>query len=173
MKYPIGKASLPEEFNNEHFTAALIRMERLPSKLRRLTENLTANQLQMQYRENSWTVQQLVHHIADSHMNGFIRTKWALSESTPTIKPYNEKKWTLQPDALDLPIEISLDLLDALHQRWTYLLRNLTDKELHKAFIHPVGEINYTLFQQAEMYAWHGDHHYAHTQIALNIVNHR
>lgn len=169
MKYPIGKAQFSSELNNEIFTNAIHRIERLPAILKRQVEGLNTDELQAQYRENSWTIQQVVHHIADSHMNGFVRTKWALSESKPVIKPYNEKKWTEQPDVLDLPIEVSLNLIESIHTRWTYLFRNLSEKELNKVFIHPDGNIEYKLFQHAEMYAWHGDHHLAHVKLALGL----
>jgi len=117
--------------------------------------------LQTPYRPDGWTVQQVVHHIADSHMNAYIRFKLALTENNPLIKPYDEKLWAELPDSNLTDINVSLDLIKALHKRWTNLLKQLDEKELNKEFLHPESGMK-KLKESISHYAWHGNHHLAH-----------
>lgn len=118
------------------------------------------------YREDSWNVRQLIHHIFDSHLNGYMRMKLALTEENPLVKTYEESEWAKLID-YDLNIKVSLQLLDNLHERWTYLLKNLTATQLQRIYQYPDGSIM-RIEQSIALYAWHGNHHLAHIQQALN-----
>lgn len=166
-RYPIGLHERREEYDRSATMNAVHAIDRLPFKLEQLTANLSTEQLNSTYRQGSWNVRQLVHHIADSHMNGYIRTKWALTEDSPLIKPYDENAWSDLSDAKDLPVEVSLKLISAVHQRWAYLLRNLTDEEWQRTFTHPEHDGTQVLFDYIASYAWHGEHHLAHIEVAL------
>lgn len=132
-----------------------------PAKLRAAVASLSEDQLDTPYREDGWTVRQVIHHVPDSHMNAYIRFKLALTESEPTIKPYEEAAWAELSDTRDTPVEVSLVLLDNLHDRWVRLLRSLTDADFAKQFRHPqFGTI--PLDRNLALYAWHGKHHVAH-----------
>ncbi|MEH7748645.1 putative metal-dependent hydrolase, partial [Neobacillus drentensis] len=135
-------------------------IEGLPRLLRDALKDLNNEQLDTPYRSGGWTVRQVIHHLADSHMNAFVRFKLALTEENPVIKPYDETKWAELPD-YKLPIDTSLLLLETLHQRWTNLLRSLTPADMEKTFIHPdSGEVS--VGENIGIYAWHGRHHLAH-----------
>ena len=133
----------------------------LPARLRAAVAGLTDEQLDTPYRPGGWTVRQVVHHLPDSHMNGLIRTKLALTEDEPTIKPYDEKLWAELPDA-KLPIEISLGLVDGLHARWAETFRTMRPEFFARFFIHPELGGAVTLDGQLHGYAWHSRHHVAH-----------
>ena len=159
-RYPIGKFAVKGEITNEVIKGWIKEIEELPGLLRAAVKNMNMEQLDTPYRSGGWTVRQVVHHLADSHMNAYIRIKLALTEDNPTIKPYKEGEWAELPDS-KLPINVSLDLLDALHKRLVHLLRHLSSSELNKTFHHPVsGEV--TVGKNIGLYAWHGRHHLAH-----------
>lgn len=166
-RYPIGEFQSPSPILPSDFSRWLNELERLPEQMRRRVRQCAPGHLLKTYRKGGWTVQQLIHHVADSHMNGYIRMKWTLSEDTPTIKPYDEKSWAEMPDSLQLPIENSLELLSSIHTRWTFVLRNLTDQQLERSFIHPDSGKTISLKEHTGMYAWHGLHHLAHVDNAL------
>ena len=129
--------------------------------MRKAIEGLSAEQLETPYRDGGWTVRQVVHHVPDSHLNSYIRFKLALTENEPTIKPYDEAKWAELIDARMAPTEASLQLLEALHDRWTLLLRSLSVNDAQRRFHHPeLGVV--TIDQYIALYAWHGAHHAAH-----------
>jgi uncharacterized damage-inducible protein DinB len=158
-KYPIGQFQFEGEITPSVREDWIKEIERLPLKLKEAVKGLTDVQLNTPYRNGGWTVWQVVHHVADSHMNAYIRFKLALTEDKPIIKPYEEARWAELAD-YSLPIDVSLALLDALHERWTALLKDLTSSELKKTFIHPEsGEIS--LEKNIGLYAWHGRHHVA------------
>jgi hypothetical protein len=139
---------------------AIAAIAELPARMRAAVAGLTDAQLDTPYRPGGWTVLQVVHHVADSHMNGYIRTKLALTEHEPTIKPYDQDAWTSLPDTR-LPVEISLAILDNLHARWTTVWRSLAPAQFQRRFYHP--EIGLTnLDAQLQGYAWHSRHHVAH-----------
>lgn len=164
LKFPIGHFKKPETIDHETTTAWIDDIAVLPEKLNRLTQNMSKEQLETAYRPGGWTVQQVVHHLADSHMNSFIRFKLALTENTPTIRPYFENRWAEQVDYLDTPIALSISLLTALHARWVILLRSLSEGDLNKTFIHPESNHTFSLKENIGIYAWHGNHHLAHIQ---------
>lgn len=164
-RYPIGQFQCPEEILEEHVTGWIEDIRLLPRQLAEALSGADEQSLGKCYRENSWTVSQLVHHIADSHMNSYIRFKLALTEEEPTIKPYNEVEWAKLPDS-EMPIEVSYKMIESLHERWVYLLTSLTAEQLQRAFKHPdTGLV--TLDRVIGLYAWHGKHHLAHIQNAF------
>ena len=166
MKYPIGTFQFDDEITSSVINKWIDEIENLPSLLQDAVKNLDDEQLDTPYRSGGWTVRQVIHHVADSHMNAYVRFKLALTEETPIIKPYDETKWAELSD-YKLPIEPSLLLLETLHKRWTNLLRNLTPADMEKTFIHPdSGEVSVS--KNIGMYAWHGKHHLAHITSLCN-----
>lgn len=160
LRYPIGMFSHTGAVTTENIEGWIEEIEVLPSQLREAITGLNDTQLDTPYRPDGWTVRQVIHHIADSHMNAYIRFKLALTEENPTIKPYNEGLWAELSDSR-LPIEVSLALLESLHIRWVNLLRSLKETDLKKTFYHPEsGEsiVAYTV----GLYSWHGRHHLTH-----------
>lgn len=161
LRYPIGKFRRPEAITRGDISAAVARIEEFPAELRKIVEDLSDSQLDTPYRPGGWTVRQLVHHLADSHMNSYIRFRWALTEENPLIKVYDEKAWAELPDARTAPIENSLLLLGGLHARWVLLLKAMTEAEWKRTAQHPqMGAM--ALDTAAALYAWHGQHHLAH-----------
>lgn len=161
LQYPIGKYET-QPFSAEQKTAWLNELANLPEQLEAALLNLDTFQLQTPYRPGGWTVQQVVHHIADSHINAFCRFKLTLSETDPVIRPYDEKLWSLQAD-VELPVNISVTLLHALHRRLVALLNAVSDEEFEsRGYFHPETGKRNTLWYLLGMYAWHGKHHVAH-----------
>ncbi|MDX8364684.1 YfiT family bacillithiol transferase [Cytobacillus sp. IB215665] len=159
-RYPIGHFEYNGEITADVTNDWINDIEKLPQLLRDSVSGLDNHQLDTPYRTGGWTVRQVVHHLADSHMNAYIRFKLALTEDTPEIRPYEEGKWAELPDS-KLPIDMSLSLLEALHIRWTKLLRSLQAADMEKTFIHPdSGKV--TVGKNIGIYAWHGRHHLAH-----------
>jgi uncharacterized damage-inducible protein DinB len=161
LRYPVGRFVAPSEFDGASRQAALSDIAATPGWLRVAVRGLSDEQLNTPYRSEGWTARQVVHHVADSHMNAYIRFRLALTEDRPTIKPYDETAWAKLPDAMDGPLEVSLDLLDALHSRLVSLMRSWGEAEWKREFMHPErGPM--TLERNAALYAWHGRHHTAH-----------
>lgn len=160
-RYPIGPFAPAEPAMPALRDAAIADIAALPSQLRAAVSGLTDAQLDTPYREGGWTVRQVVHHVADSHINGFIRVKLALTEHNPTIKPYDEKLWAELADTR-LPIDLSLSLIDALHARWAAVYSGMEPADFARTFFHPESGITFTLDRHARNYAWHGRHHVAH-----------
>ncbi|MEM1505314.1 bacillithiol transferase BstA [Domibacillus sp. 8LH] len=159
-RFPIGSFAWPDELTENVISGWREDIKTFPLLLRQTVEHLTDEQLDTPYRDGGWTVRQVVHHLADSHMNAFIRFKLALTEATPVIKPYDEAAWANLTDSR-LPVEVSLSLLEALHERWAALLSSLTKNDVNKTFIHPdSGHV--TIGENIGIYAWHGRHHLAH-----------
>jgi hypothetical protein len=167
LKYPIGKFHRPESFDQETLDSMVKTLEEFPQKIRSLTENLNTKELNWPYRPGGWTIKQVVHHCADSHMNSFVRFKWTLTEDEPTIKAYDEASWAELIDSQQDDISDSLVFINSLHARWTLLLRNLTEEELNRGFIHPGHGKKVKLKMNVAIYAWHCDHHLAHIHQAL------
>lgn len=161
LKYPIGKYQLEEKINKTSIENWIKEIESLPQKLSDAVKSLSADQLQTPYRPDGWTIQQVIHHIADNHMNAYLRFKLALTENKPMVKPYDEKLWAELPDSKLVDINVSLDLIKSLHKRWTILLRQLSEEELKKEFLHPESGMK-NLKETICNYAWHGNHHLAH-----------
>lgn len=173
LRYPIGKYII-QPFSDKQLQEWLIDIKHLPQHLENVVLNLDAAQLDTVYREGGWMVKQVVHHVADSHMNAYTRFKLGLTEDNPTIKPYDEVAWAELKDSLDLPINISLTLLHALHSRWYHILKNLTTEELlSKTVFHPGSQTTFTLWDLLGMYAWHGRHHVAHITSLRERMNWR
>ncbi|MBV6420441.1 MAG: putative metal-dependent hydrolase YfiT [Ignavibacteriaceae bacterium] len=161
LKYPIGRYHEAENIEKAEINNFIKEIETLPQRLADAVRGLSTEQLRTRYRPDGWTIQQVVHHIADSHLNAYVRFKLALTEDNPVIKPYNEKLWAELPDSKLLDINVSLTLIDSLHKRWTALLKQLNDNELEKKFLHPDSGMK-TLSETVCQYAWHGNHHLAH-----------
>ena len=142
-------------------TATLSRFPACPARMRQAIAGLEKDQLDTPYRDGGWTVRQVVHHVPDSHLNAYIRFKWAMTEDAPTIKPYDESAWAALKDSELTPVEVSLTLLESLHARWTVLLRSLKPEDFQRRFTHPDSgphDLDWLL----RLYSWHGNHHLAH-----------
>ena len=161
LRYPIGKFNLEGEITPDQRQKWIDEIAAAPAQLRVAVEGLSPAQLETPYRPGGWTVRQVVHHLPDSHLNSYVRFKLALTEPEPTIKPYEQERWAELSDARTAPIEISLALLESLHQRWVLLLRSLTPADLARTFRHPELGLR-TLDATVGLYAWHGRHHIAH-----------
>jgi hypothetical protein len=161
LRYPVGKY-LPQPFSHKQKEKWLLDLKFLPSELELSVQNLDAHQLETPYREGGWTVQQLVHHVADSHINAYVRFKLGLTEENPTIRPYEQDDWVKLNDVKTVPINVSLTLLHALHQRWVAMIENLSEDELERTVFHPEHKKQISLWVLLGMYAWHGKHHVAH-----------
>ncbi|HRI22711.1 MAG TPA: putative metal-dependent hydrolase [Panacibacter sp.] len=161
LKYPMGKY-LPQPFSHEQKEKWLLDLKFLPEELELSIQNLDAHQLNTPYREGGWTVRQLIHHVADSHMNAYIRFKLGLTENNPPIKPYEEKEWAKLADVEAVPINVSLTLLHALHQRWVSAIKDISEEQWERTMFHPEHKINMSLWHLLGMYAWHGKHHVKH-----------
>ncbi|TFV95713.1 putative metal-dependent hydrolase [Algoriphagus kandeliae] len=160
LKYPIGRFSMPE---NPNLQEAIAQIKKLPEYIQSAVSNLSEDQLDTPYRPGGWTVRQLVHHLADSHMNAFIRFKLALTEENPTIKPYDEAAWAKLPDS-QLEIASSISILSSVHYKWVVLLDKMDDQDFSRTYFHPGSGQTQSLFEVTHMYAWHGQHHLAHIQ---------
>lgn len=171
LKYPIGKFILPEHYSATYLSEKIAAIETLPEKLTTETIQLTDNQLDTPYRPGGWTIRQVIHHCAESHMNCYIRIKWALTENNPVIKAYDEVLWSELYDNLTMPIQPSLDLLKGLHFRLGYIMKNLSESDLEKTFIHPSDNSENKLKKIIGMYAWHGNHHLAHITALKKFKN--
>lgn len=161
LRYPIGRFAPRERYGEDEIREAIDAIASAPSAFRAAVEGLSDEQLDTPYRPGGWTIRQLVHHVPDSHLNAYIRFRLALTEDAPTIKTYDEKLWSELADARSAPIGPSLDLLEALHDRWVRLLRSLGPEDFDRPLVHPEwGTL--TLAQLLALYAWHGRHHAAH-----------
>jgi hypothetical protein len=164
LKYPIGKVVLPTYITKKNIKDWLFVLETFPQNLEFLTRELSENQLDTPYRENGWSIRQVVHHCFDSHLNAYIRFKWALTEDKPLIKAYFEERWAALNDSKSAPIFLSIDGLKALHAKWIYLINNLKDEDLDCYFIHPTSNSKVTLKENIGIYAWQCNHHFAHIE---------
>jgi hypothetical protein len=167
LKYPIGKFSKPETISDEEIKSWVTDIEQFPNRLNKLVPYLSASELNYRYRPDGWTIKQVVHHCADSHMNSFIRFKLCLTEELPTIKPFNDSKWAELPDATEADLSTSLKIIEGLHARWTLLLKSLDVSDLSKQYIHPDKAQPLSLSDSIALYAWHCNHHLAHIKQAL------
>jgi len=161
LRYPTGKYQL-QPFSEKQKENWLNDLKFLPQELELAIQNLDEAQLQTPYREGGWTVQQLVHHIADSHINAYVRFKLGLTENNPSIKPYEEKEWANLNDVNTVPINVSITMLHALHRRWVATLKALSDEQWQRTVFHPEQKKEMTLWFLLGMYAWHGKHHVKH-----------
>ncbi len=165
LRYPIGNFEWKEPGDEKELAKNRERcievLSRLPSQMRAALQGLSAEQLGTPYRPDGWTVRQVAHHVPDSHMNAYIRFKLALTEEQPPIKPYDEAAWALLPDTMTTPVEVSLQLLAALHSRWVDLINGMRPSDFGRTLDHPERGL-LTLDHMLALYAWHSAHHLAH-----------
>ena len=160
-QYPIGKFQLPEKISEQERQEFIKQIEEAPASLWSAVVGLNQEQLDTPYREGGWTVRQVVHHLADSHLNAFIRFKLAMTEANPAVKTYDQKGWAELPDAKSAPAVVSLTLFDSVHKRFVTLLRSMSEADFARTMNHPEQGI-VTLDRYLSLYAWHGRHHVAH-----------
>lgn len=160
-RYPVGKFTYEGPPSEEQRNKLVGEIAQTPAALRAAVKGLSAEQIETPYRDGGWTVRQVVHHVPESHMNAYIRFKLALTEDEPTIKPYMEDRWAKLPDVQSTPLEVSLALLESLHDRWVRMLKAITPEEWKRTFQHP--ELGLMpLEKNLCLYSWHGRHHVAH-----------
>ncbi|MFJ8236164.1 YfiT family bacillithiol transferase [Ureibacillus sp. NPDC094379] len=165
VMYPIGQLQVPENVTLENVQEWLKEIETYTIRLRETVDSLSEEELSRTYRDGSWTVRQLVHHIADSQLNMYQRLKLALTDESPTVPPFDEEKWAIQPDT-KLPVEASIKMLEGINERIVSLGQSLTEEQLNRSFIHQSnGKI--TVETKVAKLAWHEEHHLAHIKIAL------
>ncbi|MGC1296987.1 MAG: putative metal-dependent hydrolase [Alloacidobacterium sp.] len=160
-RYPAGKCPDPVEQTSEQRRASIAVLAALPENLRSAVHSLADSQVDTPYREGGWTVRQLVHHVADSHINAYVRTRRALTEDWPAVNAYDEKLWAQLSDAHTMPISVSLELLEALHRRWVVLFESLTEEQWQRGYVHSE-DGRQKLAEVLQAYAWHCRHHVAH-----------
>jgi DinB superfamily len=161
LRYPIGKYHVKPVLTRAERADAIAQIAATPMSLRKAVAGLSQEQFDTPYRPGGWTVRQVVHHVPESHMNAYIRFKLALTENEPTIKLYDEALWANLADTRETPVEVSLALLEALHQRWGILLRSMQPEDFARCLLHPERGIE-TLDSKVLEYGWHGRHHVAH-----------
>jgi DinB superfamily len=167
LQYPIGKYE-PQPFSDKQKREWLQDIQFLPGLIEMAIENMDTAQLETPYRPGGWNAKQLVHHVADSHMNSYIRFKLAMTEDNPTIKAYDEVQWANMKDVTEVPINISITLLYALHTRWYHYLLSLSNEDWNRTVVHPEHGKQMTLWYLLGLYAWHGKHHTAHIELVKN-----
>jgi hypothetical protein len=167
LKYPIGRYVRPTTFDLKQAEEHINEISLFPEKMLMLVDDLNTEKLNKIYRTDSWSVRQLIHHCADSHMNAFIRFKLSLTEENPTIKPYKEALWAEMED-YKAPVSPSIQILKGVHRRWCKLMKSMTESDWQKTYVHPESNSSYKLFQVAALYAWHGNHHIKHIELALD-----
>lgn len=167
LQYPIGKFIAPTTFASADLSNYISIIESFPDLIKNLTAGLTESQLETPYRPEGWTIRQVVHHCADSHMNSIIRFKLALTEDKPTVKAYQEAEWANLNDSKTANIDASLKIIEGVHQRWVIILKSMSDSDFNKTFIHPVSGKEVALQTATALYAWHCEHHLAHINLAL------
>jgi hypothetical protein len=168
LKYPIGRPQLPTgALTPAEHTALIQQLAELPAQLTAMARRVGGEGLQRPYRPGGWTGRQVIHHVADSHINSYVRFRLALTEDNPSISPYEEQAWAELPDVAATPITVSLTLLEALHSRWVTLLHHLAEEQWQRTFYHPGNQRKSTLDQALALYAWHGRHHLAHLELLL------
>jgi len=163
LKYPVGKFTAPAKYKKGDIGKCIREIEKLPKRLKEAVRNLSDEQLDTPYRQGGWTIRQVVHHLADSHMNAYCRIKLALTEDNPTVKPYEEAKWAELPDS-EMPVKFSLDILRNLHKRWVKILKSMNKEQMLLTFYHPEKNRAIPLWEIVALYAWHGNHHLAHIE---------
>jgi hypothetical protein len=173
LKYPIGRYQKPEGMTPELRKEWFAVLGALPSWMDACIENLDAAQLQVPYREGGWTIQQVIHHVADSHMNAYVRLKLALTEDNPTVKPYEEAAWAELPDTNLVPVNVSVTLLHALHRRMVSLLQNIQPADWERTFYHPDHKRSFPVWEVVALYAWHSRHHTEHIKQLRQRMNWR
>jgi hypothetical protein len=167
LRFPIGEFQKPDLISSEMINSWISDIERFPSEIEKATNNLSNEALNWQYRPDGWTIKQVVHHCADSHMNSIIRFKLALTEDSPTIRPYYEDRWAKLIDSNDDSLDDTLFLLKGLHAKLGKLLRHISEEERSREFIHPEHGKRFRIDETIGTYAWHSNHHLAHVKQAI------
>jgi hypothetical protein len=162
LKYPIGPYVKPDTYNPQLLKEWIAILQAMPLWMDVCIENLDEHQLLTPYRDGGWTIQQVVHHVADSHMNAYVRIKLALTEDNPTIKPYKEALWAELEDSKVVPVNVSVTLIHAMHRRMVALLQHLPPQDWERTYYHPEHKRDFPLWEVVAMYAWHSKHHTAH-----------
>ncbi len=161
-KYPIGKFVRPTDVSEQDIDNHISNIQTFPARLKAEVINLSDEQLDTPYREDGWTIRQVVNHVSDSHSNALIRFKLALTEDKPTIKPYMEDRWAELADSKTISIGPALTMIDGIHQRWAVLLKSMSENAFQRKFIHPEHGNEMTLYVTLALYSWHSNHHLAH-----------
>ena len=170
LKYPIGKWEAPNNYSEELIHDWISDIESTPKSIEALVLALDESQLNWKYRPSGWSIRQVVHHMADSHMNAYIRHKLTMTEDCPTILPYNEKLWAEMPDVQYVSIKEGCLLLRLLHQRWSFYLSSLPYDSLSKSYLHPEKKRKINMYESIGMYSWHSRHHLAHIENAIKFA---
>ncbi len=165
LRFPIGRFAEPTTYSPETISTFIAQIVSLPERLNALTTDMTDEELDTPYRPDGWTARQVIHHIADSHINSYTRFKLALTEEHPAIRPYDEVAWAELPDGKSAPISLSLNLISALHKRWALTLQQLGSEQWNRTFFHPASKDIWRLEYALAFYAWHGEHHLEHIKI--------
>ena len=168
LKFPIGKFEKTDAISKNDLDTWISTIEDFPSKIKNRTATLAVEELNWIYRPNGWSIKQVVHHCADSHINSFIRFKLALTENVPTIKPYQEDLWATLADGNSDNISHSIQIIEGIHARWVLLIKSMGENELKRQFFHPANGKASSLEETIGVYAWHCNHHFAHIEQALN-----
>lgn len=171
LKYPTGEFKMPKKFSEKDVESRIKIIAVFPAELKKEVDKLKDDVLEYRHRLGGWTIRQLVHHCADSHINAYVRTKLAYTENNPTVKVYDESAWANTDDAGEAPVEWSLLLLEGLHKRWAMLLSELNKDDLQRTYYHPGLKTKVTLTHLIFLYAWHCKHHLAHIQQAKKYKN--
>jgi len=171
LKYPTGEFKMPKKTTEKDIEAKIKTIADFPARLGKEVSAMKEDMLEYRHRLGGWTVRQIVHHCADSHMNAYVRTKLAYTEKNPTVKPYDESAWANTDDAGEAPVTWSLQLLEGLHKRWVMLLMELNASDLQRTYFHPEQKKKITLNHMLFLYAWHCEHHIAHIKQAKKYKN--
>jgi len=163
--YPIGKPQLKEDYSIEEIKDSISTIKNFPEQLKAQLSKMSKEELARPYRPDGWTGNQVVHHLADSHMHAYTRTKFTLIKQPVTIMGYDESEWALTPEVDLLPIDVSVDLLTALHKRWSTLLDAIDEDYFESSYIHSEGNREWKLKKVVHLYAWHGAHHLGHLKL--------
>lgn len=167
LQYPIGKFEFGKSYSAGQTNAHIAAIEQFPGLLKTIVLQLTSPQIDKTYRPGGWTARQIIHHLADSHLNAYIRFKLTITEDTPVIKPYNQDTWANLEDSRNAPIELSVAMIDAIHQRWMFLLNSVSADDVKRKYVHPEYNREFQLDELLALYAWHGKHHLEHLKIIL------
>lgn len=167
--YPVGKFEYGKTYTTTVNQHHIHELEIFPKQLKEIVSQLSEEHLKKSYRPGGWNAQQIVHHIADSHMNAYIRVKLSLTENAPIIKPYKQDLWANLEDSIKLPVDCSVQLIENIHCRLVFLLKSLDEADLQKKYIHPEYNREFKLDELLALYAWHGKHHAGHLSVIIKL----
>lgn len=168
LKFPIGKFQFNPDVSYEEIQQWIATIQSFPKEIEKITQSLTTEQFNWRYRPEGWSIKQVVHHLADSHMNALIRIKLALTEDTPVIRPYDEARWAELSDSLNDDISVSLKIINGIHEKWIHILKHLSNEQWNKMYFHPQHQRLFSVKEGLGIYDWHCKHHLAHIKQALD-----